>query len=116
MTVYQYEGRPYTCDATRYGETVEIPAITKAEPRGDCRIWVEYDNGEQGEVDLSDLAQRRVPFRMLNIRQYFESVCPVRSFLTWGEGELDIAPESLYMRVTGARFEDVYPIRFLDVI
>ena len=114
VTVYEFEGRPYVVDPTRYAQVGDIPRITNVEPLENCRVWVEYENGEKGEADLARLLDKR-PYCGWRNREYFETVRPVAQFLVWGDGELDIAPESLYMWVTGKSFEEVCPVRFLDV-
>ena len=112
--VYQFNGREYVYDPSRRDETRAIPDITKAVPREGFCVWVEYENGEQGVADLEDLLDDGLYFGWRNLR-YFETVHPQGDLLTWGSGEIDIAPESVYMRVTGADLDEIWPIRFLDV-
>ena len=76
--------------------------------RGKYRIWLRYSGGEEGEVDLSALAGKGV-FRIWDEPGAFD-----RAYITpygavaWSE-EVEICPDSLYIRVTGKRLEDVYP-------
>ncbi len=112
--VYEWNGRRYVYDPTRRQEIRDIPTIIKVKPLKGFSVWVEYENGEQGEADLNHLLIQGMFYGWRN-RQYFESVRPVGDFLVWGEGEVDIAPESLYMWVTGASLDEISPIRFVDV-
>ena len=112
--VYRFGGRDYVYDPSRRNETRVIPDIARAVPGEGFRVWVEYHNGEQGVAELEDLLDDGLYCGWRN-RGYFETVRPQGDSLVWGDGELDIAPESVYMRVTGADLDEVWPIRFLDV-
>ena len=78
----------------------------RVEPRPGYRIWLEYSDGVAGEVDLSDMAGRRV-FRAWNEPGYFERAHIASSgAIAWDEN-LDLCPESLYMDITGKSFEEL---------
>jgi hypothetical protein len=68
---------------------------------GLSHIFVEFDDGEAGEVDLSHLAGRGV-FAAWEDRTFFEKVRinPEYRAVTW-ENDLDLCPDSLYLRLTG---------------
>lgn len=71
------------------------------------RLWLRYEDGVGGEVDLSDLAGRGV-FAAWNERRFFESVRIDESgALAWGD-QLDLCPDALYLRLTGKSPEDVF--------
>ncbi|MGH9782831.1 MAG: DUF2442 domain-containing protein [Terriglobia bacterium] len=72
------------------------------------RLWLRYEDGAEGEVDLSDLAGRGV-FAAWNDRRFFESVrIDEGGALAWGDS-LDLCPDALYLRLTGKTPEDVFP-------
>ena len=72
------------------------------------RLWLRYEDGVEGEVDLSDLAGRGV-FAAWNEREFFESVRIDESgALAWGDS-LDLCPDALYLRLTGKTPEEVFP-------
>ena len=72
------------------------------------RLWLRYEDGVEGEVDLSDLAGRGV-FAAWNQRKFFESVKIDESgALAWGN-TLDLCPDALYLRLTGKTPEDIFP-------
>lgn len=112
--VYQLNGRDYVYDPTRRGDVKPIPKVVKARASGRYLVWVEYENGEAGMADLTDLAESP-SFRSWKDERFFETVRPDGDTLAWGDGEVDIAPETVYMRVTGVDLDKVFPIRFLDV-
>ena len=81
---------------------------TEVEAREGYRVWVRYDDGACGEVDLSDLAGRGV-FAAWNDRAFFEAVriTPYRA-IAWGN-DIDICADALYMRLTGKTVEELMP-------
>lgn len=78
------------------------------EARENYRIWLRYEDGAEGEVDLSDLVGRG-DFTALEDRAFFESVA-IGEFgeIRWGE-EIDLDPYMLYMRLTGKTPGELFP-------
>ncbi len=76
------------------------PRMIKVEPREGYRIWLEYDDGVSGEIDLSDLVGLGV-FKAWEDRRFFEQV-RLDDFPTaaW-PGEIDLCPDSLYAELHG---------------
>lgn len=71
-------------------------------------LCLSFADGTHGTVDLSDLAGRGV-FALWNDRKAFAAVrIGERGELVWGK-EIDLCPDSLYLRITGQRAEDLYP-------
>lgn len=82
------------------------PIEVKALPK--FRIWLRYDDGVEGEVDLSDLAGRGV-FKAWNDTAFFDSVrLASHGAIEWG-GDIDICPDAMYLRLTGKSPEQVFP-------
>jgi hypothetical protein len=74
------------------------PVAVKALPN--FRIWLRYSDGVEGEVDLSDLAGRGV-FAAWSDDAFFRSVrLGSHGAIEWGP-DLDICPDSMYLRLTG---------------
>lgn len=83
-------------------QPIAVKALT------DFRIWLRYSDGTEGEVDLSDLASRGV-FTIWDQPGVFESVTigPGRA-IHWTD-EVELCPDSLYMRLTGKAPEEIFP-------
>ena len=84
----------------------------EVEPRDGFRIWVRYEDGVEGELDLSHLADMPI-FAVWEDREFFEGV-HINEFgaVSWGcpEGddmELEISPETGYARLLGITKEDM---------
>ena len=84
------------------------PALVDAAPRPGYRVWLRYDDGVEGEVDLSHLAGSGV-FEAWDDRSYFEQV-HVGGFgqLSWDD-DIDLCPDALYLQLTGKNAEDLFP-------
>ena len=82
--------------------------IIVAEPRAKYRVWLEFADGAQGEVDLSDLAGRGV-FAIWDDLSVFESVSVNQGdALSWSN-EVDLGWDALYLRLPGKAVDEVFP-------
>ena len=82
--------------------------IVQVKALKDYRIRLRFADGTEGTVDLSDLAGKGV-FSLWNDYRAFESVKIGDSGeLRWGD-DIDLCPDSLYLRLTGKRPEDIFP-------
>ena len=82
------------------------PIEVKALPN--FRIWLRYDDGTEGAVDLSNLAGRGV-FEAWNDAAFFASVrLGSHGAIEWGS-DIDICPDAMYLRLTGKSPEDLFP-------
>lgn len=72
------------------------------------RIWLRYDDGVQGEVDLSDLAGRGV-FAAWDDPAIFNRVrLGSHGAIEWSPN-LDLCPDAMYLRLTGKAAEEAFP-------
>jgi hypothetical protein len=72
------------------------------------RIYLEFSDGENGEVDLSGLAGKGV-FKAWNDYSLFERVRVSRHRSIEWDNEIELCPDALYMQLTGKTPEEVFP-------
>ena len=77
-------------------------------PRDGFRVWVKFDDGEEGVVDYSDIPRDGV-FAVWNDREFFERVHIDRYGAVAWPGELDFCPDAMYMKITGKTVEEHMP-------
>ena len=83
-----------------------MPRPTQVKSLPGYRIWLEYDDGVSGEVDLSHLAGRGV-FRAWERPGFFEDVrIDSHGAIAWGD-EIDMCRYALYMELTGKTWEEL---------
>ena len=81
---------------------------TKVEALDGYKIWIEFEDGEMGEIDLSELAVKGV-FKKWENREFFEEVkIGAHRAIIWGDGdEIDMCADWAYMEVTGKSVDEV---------
>jgi hypothetical protein len=77
--------------------------IVEVEARAGYRIWIRFEDGVSGEVDLSELVGKGV-FRSWEDEDEFRKVFidPETGTVAW-PGEIDLAPDALYRDVAGVK-------------
>ena len=82
--------------------------LVSVEARPGQHLWVEYDDGVEGEIDLSDLVGKGV-FSALSDPSFFARVAiGSGGEITWSE-DLDICPDAVYLELTGKKPEELFP-------
>jgi len=82
--------------------------VVAVEPRERYRVWLRFEDGVEGEVDLAHLAGRGV-FVAWDEPDQFESVTiDDTGALVWGDA-IDLCPDALYLSLTHKRPEDLFP-------
>lgn len=71
-------------------------SVIEAKYIKDYKVWIAFDNGKQGEIDLSEKVTKFggvfVPLKNID---YFKEFKIENDTLSWKNGA-DLAPESLY--------------------
>lgn len=87
---------------------MSTPKILEARPLISFKIWLKFEDGTSGEVDLSHLAGKGV-FALWKDYENFKKVSiEDNRQLAWSD-EIDIDADSLYMKLTGKIPEELFP-------
>ena len=78
--------------------------VVHAEYVDGYRLRLTFADGASGEVDFSRFIERGGVFSVLQDAAEFRAftIDPVWNTVTWQNGELDMAPETLYREATGS--------------
>jgi hypothetical protein len=82
--------------------------IVKAKALPGYRLELEFNNRESGIVDMSEFVGQGV-FVAWEQPGVFEHVAVTDEGAVEWPGELDMCPDSLYLRMTGKKPEDLFP-------
>jgi hypothetical protein len=77
-----------------------LPAVVRAEYRGEFKIKLAFNDGVEGTIDFSDWLTGPV-FESLRDPSYFARFFLEGGTVTWPSGA-DIAPETLHERASAA--------------
>jgi len=86
--------------------TLIRPTTVRALPN--YRVYIEFADGAKGEVDLSDLTGQGV-FHRWNDYNFFEQVhSGDHREIKWDD-DIELCPDSLYLKLTGMSPENLFP-------
>lgn len=84
-----------------------MPKPVEVRALANYRIWLRYDDGTQGEVDLGYLAGRGV-LKAWHDPEFFKAVrVAPHGAVEWGN-DIDLCSDSLYMQITGQSPEEFF--------
>lgn len=106
--------RPYSIARSRQRRWIQPTRSNRllrpieVKPLPEYRIWIEYEDGESGEIDLSHLSGKGV-FKAWDKPGYFGRVhiSPYRA-IAWDD-DIDLCADALYMELTGKIVEEIMP-------
>lgn len=82
-----------------------IVNILEARHLDGYRIWLKFNTGETGEVDLRDMVLKyKIAAPLLDVEQFKQFKLDEWPTLAWDCG-FDVSPETLYERATGKVIE-----------
>jgi hypothetical protein len=82
--------------------------LIEVNARAGHHLFLRYDDGTCGEVDLSCLTGRGV-FKAWQEQGVFEHVRLAEGGYPEWPGGIDLCPDALYMQLTGKKPEEVFP-------
>ncbi|WP_420618540.1 DUF2442 domain-containing protein [Candidatus Poriferisocius sp.] len=86
------------------------PYVVELEVQEPYKLWLRFDDGTTGVVDLSDSAVLGGVFSAWTDTDFWRSAHIVADSgaVAWGDGTaVDVCPQSLYLDVTGQSFDDL---------
>ncbi|MDR2945195.1 MAG: DUF2442 domain-containing protein [Candidatus Adiutrix sp.] len=86
------------------GEASKMPEVVEVRPLNDYTLWLRFSTGEVKIFDVKPLLDRPV-FAPLKDVGVFQSVYLDYGVTVWNDGNIDIAPETLYEKSTPALWE-----------
>ncbi len=85
-----------------------MPRIIEVQARPAYHLWLRYDDGIEGEVDLANMARRGV-FKAWEDVSFFESVqIAPHGALVWDD-KIDLCPDAIYLRLTSKAPYELFP-------
>ncbi len=82
--------------------------ITKVKVLPEYRLYVVFEDGVSGTLDLAENVGKGV-FAAWRDPRFFEHVAiGSAGELVWGD-KIDLCPDALYLKVTGKKPEDLFP-------
>ena len=82
--------------------------LIEVSPREGYGLFVRYDDGAIGVVDLSSFAGKGV-FKAWLKQGVFEQVRLAEAGHPEWPGEIDLCPDALYLQLTGKKPEEIFP-------
>ncbi len=71
------------------------------------RLWLRYEDGVEGEIDVSDLAGRGV-FKAWADEAFFRTLhIASHGAIAWDD-DLELCPDAMYLRLTGKRPDELF--------
>ncbi len=84
--------------------------LVEVGPRKNYGLFVRYDDGANGVVDLSSLVGKGV-FTAWQEPGVFDQVTLAEAGHPEWPGDIDLCPDALYLQLSGKKPEDVFPAR-----
>ena len=82
-----------------------LESIIKAKHIKDYKVWIAFDDGQEGDIDLTKtLKNRNGVFKPLQDINYFKNFKIENDTLSWENGA-DLAPEFLYELLQSTKLE-----------
>lgn len=86
----------YTVDGIAYAGNAKTPVkVRSVKPLDNYRLWIRFNDGETKIFDFTYLLDTKA-FLPLRDKDVFASVYVDYGVPVWRDGEIDIAPETLY--------------------
>lgn len=82
-----------------------IPYLTLAKPLNGYKLWLSYEDGVEGEIDLSEWKGKGV-FKIWDDEENFSLLNITNNKkIEWGK-DIDMDPDAFYLKIIGKTFEE----------
>ncbi len=91
------------------GRYITMINPTKVKSLDGYKIWIEFEDGVSGDVDLSHFAGKGI-FRKWDDHGLFDDVkivFPYRAIQWGGTDELELCTDTFYLQLTGKTYEEL---------
>ena len=85
-----------------------MPKLTDLKALDHYRLWMRYDDGVEGVVDLSEFAGKGVFVGWNDYREFEKASIGAGGEITWGD-DIDMCSDAMYLRITGKKPEELFP-------
>jgi hypothetical protein len=82
--------------------------IVEAKPLSGFKVFLRFEDGTSGDVDLSSYAGRGVFLAWMEPGIFGQVKVTSTGAVEW-PGDLDLCPDALYLRLTGKSPEELFP-------
>ena len=89
--------------------------IVKVRPLQNYRLALKFADGTEGEIDVSYLVGEGVFAKWQNVDYFNDVKIGSSGELIWGD-DIDLCPDTLYMKITGKKAEDLFPMLRLEPV
>ena len=85
-----------------------MPCLLEVKAQENHQLWLRYDDGAQGAIDLSDIIGQGV-FASLEEDAAFAKVhVGANGQIAWSPDQ-ELCPDAMYLRLTGKSPDEVFP-------
>ncbi len=84
------------------------PQLVQVKALPGYRLFLRYDDGVEGVVDLSDKVGTGVFAPLVDEQVFSQVAVGPEGSVVWGD-EIDLCPDALYLQVTSKSPEDLFP-------
>ena len=81
--------------------------LVDLKPVGSRHLWLRYDDGSEGVIDLSEFAGRGVFAIWQDERRFRQVRIGDGGEVVWDES-VDLCADALYLKITGKRADEVF--------
>lgn len=89
--------------------------IKEVKALANYKLWLRFEDGTEGRIDLSNLVGKGVFKEWLDANKFAKVSIGDSGQLLWGK-HIDLCPDMLYMKVTGKKAEELFPLLLQESI